>query len=218
MNTENNTDITSNLLEDLNMIPYNTSMAEIRLPEFGRNFQRLVDHCVNIADREERKSFAEQLIKILARRFPQKVGERNDMSKLWDQLNIMSDFRLDIDFPVEVITKEEFNPKPERIPYTQGKVKHRIYGSNIETLIRKAMEMENSDEKDILVFTIANEMKRIMTMSNKSAATDARIFHDLDEMSFGHISLDAEQFHLNDFTPEKKNSGKTKKAKKSKRK
>lgn len=96
------------------MIPYNTDLKPITLPEFGRNVQGMVDYCVSIPDREERTKCAFAIADIMANLFPGLVGEGRDYSQIWDQINIMSRFQLDIDFPCDVVTADRLNPKPEK--------------------------------------------------------------------------------------------------------
>ena len=48
------------------MIPYNTDLKPITLPEFGRNVQGMVDYCVSIPDREERTKCAFAIADIMA--------------------------------------------------------------------------------------------------------------------------------------------------------
>ena len=36
------------------MLDYNTQLKRLVLPEYGRNIQKMVDHCMTIDDREER--------------------------------------------------------------------------------------------------------------------------------------------------------------------
>ena len=39
---------------DTRMVEYNSDRSQLALPEYGRNIQQMVDHCVTIEDREER--------------------------------------------------------------------------------------------------------------------------------------------------------------------
>ena len=127
------------------MIPYNTEMEPVLLQEYGRNIQNLVDYCVSIPDRNERTECAYSIVDILVTLHPEVVGENHDMSKAWDILNILSRFELDIDFPCEVVTAEKMNPKPEKIPYTSSSMRFRSYGKNIEQMISRVADMEDSD-------------------------------------------------------------------------
>lgn len=181
------------------MIPYNTEMKKMVLPEFGRNVQKMVDYCLSIEDRDERTHCAYGIVKIMANLFPELVRDNNDYSQIWDQINIISNFQLDVDFPCEVITKEKMNPKPYPIPYTAGPMRYRHYGKSIEKMIEVVGDMEPSEEKDVLISMIAHHMKKLMLIHNKEGVDDAKILRDLKEYSEGRIDLDPTTYLLHEF-------------------
>ena len=181
------------------MIPYNTDMKPIVLPEFGRNVQGMIDSCVSIPDREERTVCAYAIADIMANLFPELIGANKDYSQIWDQINIISRFKLDIDFPCDVVTKDRLNPKPARIPYTAGSMRYRHYGKSIEKMISTVAEMEEGEEKDILISLIAHHMKKLMLIHNKEGVDDAKILRDLCEYSDGKINLDPQTYLLHEF-------------------
>lgn len=196
------------------MIPYNTEMEPVLLQEYGRNIQNLVDYCVSIPDRNERTECAYSIVDILVTLHPEVVGENHDMSKAWDILNILSRFELDIDFPCEVVTAEKMNPKPEKIPYTSSSMRFRSYGKNIEQMISRVADMEDSEEKDLLISMIAHHMKKLMLAHNKEGVSDAKVLRDLALYSGGRIDLDPETYLLHEYreaTPMKQNVKKRKK-------
>ena len=43
------------------MLDYNTQLKKLIMPEYGRNVQQMVDHCVALKDREERTRCANKL-------------------------------------------------------------------------------------------------------------------------------------------------------------
>lgn len=197
------------------MLPYNTDNPPIVLPEFGRNVEGLVKYCCEIEDRDERTQCAYDLVNVVANLFPDLVGENGDMSQIWDQINIISRFKLDIDFPCDVITADRLNPKPERIPYTSSHMRYRHYGKNIEKMISTVSEMEDGDEKDLLISMIAHHMKKLMLTHNKEGVDDAKILKDLAEYSEGKINLDPTKYLLHEFKEvELVSPGKGKKKKK----
>jgi len=199
----------------INVLPYNTDNPPIILPEFGRNIEGLVEYCCNIPDREERTRCAYGIAELMAGLFPELVGEGKDYSQIWDQINIISRFRLDIDFPCDVITKERMNPKPERIPYTAGAMRYRHYGKNIEKMIAIVADMPEGEEKDLLISMIAHHMKKLMLTHNKEGVDDAKILRDLAEYSGGKINLDPSKYLLHEFKEvEIATPGKSKKKKK----
>lgn len=181
------------------MITYNTALPKLSLREFGRNIQKLVEHCVSIEDREERTRFAYSIAKIMIRLFPEHNGEDINNPKVWDNLNLISDFKLDIDFPCEVISENEFHPKPSKIPYARKSDRYRVYGDNIVKMIREVSRMEGGVEKDKMIFLIANQMKKLLMNVNVDSATDARVIKDLNDISGGAIKIDPSTYKLNDY-------------------
>lgn len=181
------------------MLPYNTDQKPLILPEYGRHIQQMVDHCLSIEDRSERTRCAVRIASIMANLFPELKGENGDNHKIWDHINIMSRFQLDVDFPCEVISSENLNPAPKSIPYTQGFIRYRHYGKNIERMIDIVSDMEGGDEKDMLISMIAHHLKKLMMSHNKESLDDARILKDLNEYSGYRIELDPETYHLRDF-------------------
>lgn len=175
---------------------YNTEEKRLVLPEYGRNIQNMVDYCVAIEDREERKRCANSIINIMGNMFPH-LRDVNDFKHiLWDHLAIMADFKLDIDYPYEIIRKEDLYSRPPRIPYSNGRIRYRHYGKTLELMIRKATEFESGVEKDQLIRMLANQMKKSFLNWNKESVDDRKIFKDLDELSEGTIVLDEEVHKL----------------------
>lgn len=181
------------------MLNYNTQLKKLVLPEYGRNIQQMVDHCLTIEDREERTRCAYSIINTMGNLFPMLRDVEDFKHKLWDHLAIMADFRLDIDYPYEVIRPENLNTRPEKVEYTSSPIRYRHYGKSVELMIAKAAVMEPGEERDALVSLIAHHMKKMMLAVNKDGVDDAKIFKDLCEYSHGAIRLDAETCHLHEF-------------------
>lgn len=197
----------------MKMIPYNTSLKRLVLPEYGRNVQQMIDYCVGIEDRDERTRCAFGIVDAMATLFPEFLGDHGSRQKLWDHLNIMSDFKLDIDFPVKVITEQELKKVPKPLPYGGMINRYRHYGQNIRMMIEKVAEMEEGDEKEELIFMLASQMKKLLTLHIKEGANNERVINDLAEMSGGRIVL-APDYHLPEFIEEEvSQQGKKKKKK-----
>ena len=177
---------------------YNTGEKRLVLPEYGRNIQNMVDYCVTIQDREERKRCADTIINIMGNMFPH-LRDVNDFKHiLWDHLAIMSDFKLDIDYPYEIVKKEELDTRPPRLPYNNSRIRYRHYGKTLEHLIQKATAFEPGPEKDQLVRLLATQMKKSFLTWNKESVDDRKIFKDLEELSGGKIVLNEEEHKLLD--------------------
>lgn len=181
------------------MLKYNTRLKKLILPEYGRNIQQMVDHCITIEDREERTRCAYSIIATMGNLFPNLRDMDDFKHKLWDHLAIMSDFKLDIDYPCEVIKPENLKTLPDKIEYQSSSIKFRHYGKNLELMIAKAASMEDGEEKDVLISYIANHMKKLMLAVNSEGVENAKILKDLRDYSHGAINLDPETYHLHEF-------------------
>lgn len=181
------------------MIDYNTRLPKLQMREYGRNMQKLVDHCVKMEDREQRTQFAYAIAEVMLQLFPDLNGEDITNRKVWDHINVMSGFTLDIDFPCEVLTETEMRPKPEKIAYSKKSDKFRVYGSNLVRMIREISRMDGGVDKDRLIFLVANQMKKLLISENVDSATDKRVFNDIREITGGSIDIDADTYRLNDY-------------------
>lgn len=175
---------------------YNTELKRLALPEYGRNIQNMVDYCVNIADNEERQRCANTIINIMGNMFPHLRDVSDFKHILWDHLAIMADFKLDIDYPYEIVKKENLHRKPPRIAYSNSRFRYRHYGKTMELMIQKANELDNGEERDYLINLLANQMKKSYLTWNKDSVDDRKIFKDMEELSGGRIVLNEEEHKL----------------------
>lgn len=178
-----------NLVENLE---YNTERSHLIIPEYGRHFQKMVDHAVSIEDREERNKIAKSIIDVMGNLQPHLRDVPDFQHKLWDQLFIMSDFKLDVDSPFPITSKEALQERPEPLEYPQNHPKYRFYGNNIKRMIDVAVKWEKGDMRDGLEYAIANHMKKCYLNWNKDTVDDKAIFSHLYELSDGQISLNEE--------------------------
>lgn len=180
---------------------YNTQERRLPLPEYGRSVQKMVDHALTIEDRDERQRCADTIIKIMGNMYPLQKEMPDFKQKLWDHLAIMSDFKLDIDYPFEVVRPESLAVQPDRIPYATGRIRYRHYGRFLEQLIRKAVEMPDGEEKAQLVHLIAIQMRKNFITWNKDAVEIQKLIDDLEDYTDGAIRLQAEDLEISDLQP-----------------
>ena len=146
---------------------YNTQEKVLPMPEYGRAVQKMVDHAITIEDRAERQRCANTIIAVMGNMFPQLRDVADFNHKLWDHLAVMADFKLDIDYPYEVVAPEALHPTPERLPYPKGNIRYRHYGRCIEEMMKKACDMPDGAERDELLRLIAAQMKKEYILWNK---------------------------------------------------
>ena len=170
----------------------------MELPEYGRSVQNMVDHALTIEDREERQRCANTIVNIMGGMFPHLRDVPDFKHKLWDHLAIMADFKLDIDYPFEIVKREELEMKPGKIAYPDKAIRYRHYGRFLESMIKKLSEMEEGEEKQALLQLLAVQMKKNLNNWNKEGIEDQKIVDDLREYSNGTIDLKVEDLRLSD--------------------
>ncbi len=170
-------------------LEYNAERPHLIIPEYGRHLQKLIDQATLIEDREERNKAAKYIIQVMGSLNPHLRDVPDFQHKLWDQIFIMSDFKLDVDSPYPVPTRDVINLKPERLAYPQKNPKYRFYGNNIKYMINVANSWEEGEMKSALVKVIANHMKKSYLSWNKDTVTDLVIFEHLYELSDGKLNL-----------------------------
>ncbi len=173
---------------------YNTQREKLVLPEYGREIQRMVEHAVSIPDKTERQHCAETIIAIMDRMFPQGKQSPDYKNKLWDHLALMSDFKLDIDWPFDVNQVKKMADKPQPIDYPMTKIPVRHYGNMVFEIFDKLKTMEPGEERDELVRITANQMKRCLMQWSHGSADNEKVASDLARFTDGVIQLDLDTF------------------------
>lgn len=182
------------------MLTYNSQLPQLPLPEYGRNIQQMVDHCVAIADDDERAACAESIVDAMQTLFPP-VGDREEYRrKLWDHLFIMSRYRLNVESPYGPVDPKELEERPDPIPLPGNEhMGFRHYGVLVEGLAEEVCAMDDSPERDELVYLLASQMKKMMLALNRDGVDDARVFKDLRTLSHGLITVDPASMPLPEY-------------------
>ena len=170
-------------------LEYNTIREELIIPEYGRHIQKMINYASSRESKEERNKLANSIISVMGNLQPHLRDVSDFQHKLWDQLFIMSDFKLDADSPFEKPSKEVLNAKPEPLSYPQNFPKYRFYGNNIKIMIDEAVKWDDGEMKEALVLTIANHMKKCFLNWNKDSVKDQVIFDHLYELSDCKIDI-----------------------------
>lgn len=170
-------------------LEYNTVREDLIIPEYGRHIQKMINYASTRETKEERNKLAKAIISVMGNLQPHLRDVADFQHKLWDQLFIMSDFKLDADSPFEKPSKEILNAKPEPLSYPQNFPKYRFYGNNIKIMIDEAVKWDSGEMKDALVLTIANHMKKCFLNWNKDSVKDQVIFDHLYELSETKIDI-----------------------------
>ncbi len=178
-------------------LDYNTQREKLILPEYGREVQKMVDYAMTLSNKSERQRCAETIVSIMERMFPQTRENIDYKQKLWDHLALMSNFQLDIDYPVDISEAKNIMEKPQPMAYpkTQNPVKH--YGSMLFELFEKLKDMQPGQQRDELTRLVANQMKRNLIQWSHGSCDDEKIASDLARFTDGKIQLDLNGFKFN---------------------
>lgn len=168
---------------------YNTQREQLILPEYGRTIQQMVDICVAIEDRAERQRCAESIVGIMEKMNPDVRKYPEYKHKLWDQLAIMSGYRLDIDFPYDVVRQEDMTAKPKPLKYPMQRIRYRHYGHLTEAFLKKLKEMPECPERDRLLSQTANFMKRSLYNWNRDAMDEKKVAADVAAYTEGQVRM-----------------------------
>ena len=170
-------------------LEYNAERPHLIIPEYGRHLQKLIDQATVIEDADERNKAAKYIIQVMGTLNPHLRDVPDFQHKLWDQLFIMSDFKLDVESPYPIPSREVLQLKPDVLKYPQNFPKYRYYGNNIKYMIDVANKWEEGEMKNALVKVIANHMKKSYLSWNKDTVKDDVIFEHLYELSGGKLNL-----------------------------
>ena len=175
-------------------LDYNTQREHLIMPEYGREIQKMVDYAVGLPTKEERQQCAETIIGVMQRMFPQNGTPENHNQKLWDHLALMSNFKLDIDYPCDVSQALKITDKPEPMPYPMKDIPVRHYGYMMSEVFEKLKAMPAGPERDELARITANQMKRCLYQWSHGSADDEKVANDLARFTDGVIQLDLDTF------------------------
>nr|WP_315140564.1 DUF4290 domain-containing protein [uncultured Flavobacterium sp.] len=181
--------IKENANDTVQHLEYNAERSHLIIPEYGRHLQKLIDQATAIKDVEERNKAAKYIIQVMGSLNPHLRDVPDFQHKLWDQLFIMSDFRLDVESPYPIPSREVLQLKPDVLKYPQNFPKYRYYGNNIKYMIDVANKWEEGEMKNALVKVIANHMKKSYLSWNKDTVKDDVIFEHLYELSDGKLNM-----------------------------
>lgn len=170
-------------------LEYNSERSKLIIPEYGRHLQKMVEYATAIEDEKERNKVARSIIAVMGNMNPHLRDVPDFQHKLWDQLFIISDFKLDVESPFPKPSKEMLEEHPDPMGYPQNFPKYRFYGNNIKRMIDEAVKMEEGSLKDALILAIANHMKKSYLNWNRETVDDDVIFDHLKELSGGTINL-----------------------------
>lgn len=173
---------------------YNTTRNHLTMKEYGRHIQKMVEQLLQMENREERQKNAYAVIELMGFLNPHLKNVEDFRHKLWDHLFLISDFKLDVDSPYPIPTREALKAKPERLPYPKKYPKFNHLGKNIEVVIDKALREENPEKKQGFANAIAYYMKLTYSNWHKELMHDDAIQAELSNITKGELEFNNRPF------------------------
>lgn len=157
--------------------------------EYGRHVQRMVEHLLTIEDRERRQRNAQAVIELMGFLNPHLKNVEDFRHKLWDHLFLISDFKLDVDSPYPIPTRESLSEKPQPLPYPKRHPRFSHLGKNLEGIIDKALREEDPEKKAGFANAIAYYMKLAYNNWHKETVHDDAIQSELTSITDGQLTF-----------------------------
>ncbi|MBR4650639.1 MAG: DUF4290 domain-containing protein [Prevotella sp.] len=174
---------------DITGLDYNTEREKMRLKAYGRDVQQMVDHAVSLPTKEERQQCAESIIETMKRVVQSQHSYKERMPMLWYHLALMSDFKLDIDYPVEFEREDKMLTAPDKIEYSKQNVPVRHYGKLLFQIFDRLKEMPDNEERQALAVEAAEQMYRSLAAWGFGSVDKERVVSDLAKYTGGKIQL-----------------------------
>jgi len=171
------------------MMEYNTTRNQLVIREYGRHIQRMVEHLLTIEDPERRQRNAQVVIELMGVLNPHLKNVEDFRHKLWDHLFLISDFKLDVESPYPIPTREKLKAKPEPLPYPKRYPRLLHLGKNLELVIDKALEEKNEEKRQGFANAIAYYMKLAYTNWHKDTVHDDNIQSELTSITKGQLEF-----------------------------
>ena len=170
---------------------YNSERPNLIIPEYGRHIQKMIEYTKTIEDPKKRQRSAEAIIDLMNQMVPQGRQEEDYVDKLWKHFFRIAEYQIDVTPPSGKKPEQHDLAKDlSTLPYSQTDLKYRHYGKNVNTMIARAIAMEDGPIKDGFIHTIASYMKLAYKNWNKDHyVSDENIVTDINIISEGRLSI-----------------------------
>ena len=168
---------------------YNTGRNYLTMREYGRHIQKMVEHTLSIEEPERRQRNAHAVIEIMGFLNPHLKNVEDFRHKLWDHLFLISDFKLEVESPYPIPTRETLRGKPDPLPYPKRHPKFAHLGKNLELVINKALNEEDPQKRQGFANAIAYYMKLAYSNWHKDMVHDDAIQSELTNITEGQLEF-----------------------------
>jgi len=168
---------------------YNTTRNYLVIREYGRHIQKMVEYIQTIEDPEKRQNNAHVVIELMGVLNPHLKNVEDFRHKLWDHLFLISDFKLDVQSPYPIPTREKLKARPAPLPYPKRHPKFSHLGKNLELIINKALNEQDGEKRQGFANAIAYYMKLAYSNWHKDMVHDDAIQSELTNITQGQLEF-----------------------------
>jgi hypothetical protein len=168
---------------------YNTNRNYLVMREYGRHIQRMIEFLMTIEDKEVRQRNAYAVIELMGFLNPHLKNVEDFRHKLWDHLFLISDFKLEVESPYPIPTRELLRGRPKPLEYPKRYPKFSHLGKNLEIVIDKALKEEDPDKRQGFANAIAYYMKLAYNNWHHETVHDDSIQSELTIMTQGQLEF-----------------------------
>ncbi len=169
---------------------YNTQQEQIKLTEYGRGIQEMIEHLKLEKDRDKRNILAHTVFQVMVNLNPEIKSQSNYQQTVWDHMHEIANYELDIDNDYPTPTPNIRSTNPEPIAYKGMLSKYRYYGRNLLEMIDGASKMGDSELKTMYINYIASFMVNSSKNWNDEVLTPQQIVQHLADLSNGNLQVD----------------------------
>lgn len=170
-------------------LDYNTQRDKLRMPEYGRNVQKMIEYVKNLPDTGKRDEQAKAVVKVMETLNTQVHLQENWEQKLWDHLHIISGFDIEVNSPYPAPEQSQLMSRPMNIPVKRKPLKAVHYGRNIEGIIDLVAGQPDGEVKTAMLRSLAIYMRQQYLIWNKDSVSDETIFQDIERLSDYRIKV-----------------------------
>lgn len=174
---------------------YYVSDNHLKLREYGRNVQMMVEFAKRLTDKEERSALCHEIVRIMALLKPEVRENPEYEQKLWDHLYHLAEYDIDVDTRFSMPSPEKVLTRvSEPIVYPWTGSRYKVYGRNVELLVEEAIRQEDPEARLSLTSLVANIMKMFIKGPNdRDSTVEATVVEHLRVLSNGRLSFAPEE-------------------------
>jgi len=171
---------------------YNSDREALIISEYGRSVQELVKFAKTFENVEEKQRYFDEIVELILRMKVNGKKSAEYKEKVWRHIFKIAEYEIEgVIMPNgEIPQAKEDNFKPPKVDYPKIEKKFRHYGHNVQSLIKRAVEMEDGPKRNEFIIVIASFMKlAYQTWNAEHYMNDKMIRLDLETLSDGKLAL-----------------------------